>query len=493
MADKIAIEEIKIPSIVLMENAARGFVDELLNIGIDKGSFAVIAGSGNNGGDGLAIARHLYNRGFYVEIFFTESEEKFSKDLKVNYEIIRRYPIKICSINEFEDRFDYIIDAILGTGLNRALEGRYKEIVQMLNRTKSRKVAVDIPSGLSGSDPNIIGEAIKADFTITFCRPKIPHVIYPARDFCGDVRIIDISIPDFIIPKVGPYLFLLNEKTVPAIPKRRKFSHKGDYGHAVLLGGSIGKSGAITIATYSTIKTGAGLTTTILPEAIYQSLSSFIPEAMYFTLQDYDNLSDEAIEGIINFISDKTVVAIGPGMGVSEGRKKLISKIMENKDIKIVFDADGINNLKGISFDSLKYRTIITPHIGEFCRLIGITKEDLIKDLIKYARDFAIFNGVVLVLKSSSTLIALPDGNVYVYSGGVPALAKGGSGDCLVGIITAFVAQGFSLRDASLLGVYLFGETGKYLSNRKNEMTITATEIIENIGKVLDDLQDIEY
>lgn len=489
LADKLTIDELKIPSIVLMENAARAAVDEILKV-IDRNStVAVIVGSGNNGGDGVAIARHLFNRGVSVEIFLTESEERFSNDLKINYEIIKRYPIKIKSIEEFEDRFDIVVDAIFGTGLNRPLEGRYLEIIKMINSLNSKIVAIDIPSGLSGSSPNPLGEAVKADLTITFCRPKIPHCIYPAKEYCGEVVVVDISIPDFIIPKVEPFIYLIEKSSLPKLPKRGRFSHKGNYGHAVLLGGSLGKSGAIILSTFATIKTGAGLTTTILPESISSNLASYLPEAMYIPIRDYDDLVKEDISDIIKFVRDKTVLTIGPGMGVSKGARNIIKEIVENLDLNLIFDADGINNLVGVDYEFLRNRTIITPHIGEFARILSITKDELSKDIINITRTFAIRNGIVVVLKSASTLIAVPDGSVYVYSGGIPALAKGGSGDCLVGIITGLVSQGFSLKDASILGVYIFGETGKLLSSIDNEMTVMATDVIKNIGRVIDDIQ----
>ncbi len=492
LADKLTIEELKTPSIVLMENAARATTDEILKVVDPKSSVAVIVGSGNNGGDGVAIARHLFNKGVYVEIFLTESEERFSNDLRINYEIIKRYPIKIKPIEDFEDRFDVVVDAIFGTGLNRTLEGRYLEIIRMINNLTAKIVAVDIPSGLSGSSPNLLGEAVKADLTITFCRPKIPHCIYPAKEFCGDVRVVDISIPDFIIPKVEPYLFLIEKKSLPKLPKRQRCSHKGNYGHAVLLGGSSGKSGAIIMSTFATIKTGAGLTTTILPEKVSGSLSSYLPEAMYMPIKDYNDLTEEDIKEILKLLRDKTVLTIGPGMGTSSGARTLTKRIIENTDLNLIFDADGINNLVGIDYELLRGRSIITPHIGEFARILSISKEELSTDIINITRTFAIRNGIVVVLKSASTLVALPDGDIYVYPGGVPALAKGGSGDCLVGIITGLVAQGFSLKDASILGVYIFGETGRFLSFANNEMTILATDVIKNIGRVMDDIQSKE-
>jgi len=492
LADRLTIEELKIPSIVLMENAARASADVIEKVvGGKRCSFAVIVGAGNNGGDGIAIARHLYNKGFHLEIFLAESEEKFSQDLLINYEIIKRYPIKLNRMEDYEDKFDYIIDALFGTGLNRSLEGKYLEIVRKINYSKAKIFSVDIPSGLSGSFPNMLGEAVKANWTITFCRPKIPHCIYPAKDYCGEVLVVDISIPDFIIPKVEPYLYQLNKETVPSIPKRLKFTHKGAYGHAVLLGGSLGKSGAITIATIATIRTGAGLTTSIIPEKIFSSFAASIPEAMYFTVEDFDYISYEEIDKVVEFVKDKTVLTIGPGMGTSGRKKELINELIDRTDIPVILDADGINNLSISDLNKLKFRSVITPHLGEFSRLIGVSKDELQKDIIKMAREFSVKYGIILVLKSASTLVALPDGVIYVYSGGIPALAKGGSGDCLVGIITGFVSQGFSLRDSALLGVYIFGETGRKLSSIRNELTITATDLIKNIDGIIDELQHI--
>ncbi|MCX8083409.1 MAG: NAD(P)H-hydrate dehydratase [Calditerrivibrio sp.] len=489
LADKITIEELNTPSIVLMENAARASAEYIKSFGLCKERIAIVVGPGNNGGDGLAIARHLYNFGIDVEIFLIEPVEKFTPDAKVNYEIIKNYPIKIADFSTFHDNYDIIIDAIFGTGLNRPVEGKYLNIITTINNSRAKKISIDIPSGLSGSKPYPIGECIKADWTITFCRPKISHCIYPARSYCGSVKVLDISIPDFILPKVGPYIFLMEKKNLPKIPKRNPSSHKGNYGHTVFLGGSDGKSGAITISTFAAIKTGSGLTTSIVPKYVSSVLTSFVPEAMTLPIDDYDMLDDNNIEEIITFLADKSVLAIGPGMGVSNGAKKLLQNILAQTAIKLVIDADGINNLNDIPLEKLRYRTIITPHIGEFARLLSISKNELLKDIIEKTRRFAIANGIIVVLKSSSTIIADVDGNIYVYKGGIPALAKGGSGDCLTGIIASFVSQSFSLIDAAKLGVYIFGETGRILAAEMNELTITATDIIKNIHKTINEIQ----
>ncbi|MEF3254175.1 MAG: NAD(P)H-hydrate dehydratase [Deferribacterales bacterium] len=495
LADKLTIENLHIPSIVLMENAAIASTDIIVNLFDRSKKIAIIVGSGNNGGDGLAIGRHLFNKGYDIKIFLVESTEKFSHDAKINYDIIKKFPIKIEDYTCFNPLdFDVIIDAIFGTGLNRPLFGKYAEIVDKINGSNRTIIAVDIPSGLSGNTNNILGINIKADFTITFCRKKIPHILYPAKAYCGKIFRVDISIPNFIMSDVSPYMYELNIETLPLLKKRDPNSHKGHYGHAVIIGGSYGKSGAVILSTKAALRTGVGLITAIIPEKISSPFSSNIPEAMYLPLENDGYLSSNNFQDIATFCTDKNVIAIGPGLGKNEDIKTLLTDIINATDkIPLVIDADGINNLSEESLEKLCYRTIITPHIGEFSRLLGKPKEEILSNILQISRDFALQYGIVLVLKSSNTIIATPSGDLFLYEGGVPALAKGGSGDCLTGIITSFVAQGYSLEDAAKLGTYLLGATAKEQSKKINEHSILTTDIIEGITDTLNDITDKQY
>ena len=514
-ADAFTIKEIGTPSIVLMENAAITVVDEILERIPDVSSVAIVAGAGNNGGDGFAIARQLINLGISCDIFLACNESKLKGDGLINYNILKNYEADVhflCHSEQCEEsqqenadrslttqsdvtktsfaKYEITIDALFGTGLTRPLEGSLIGLVQNMNLTSNYIVAVDIPSGLSGDTYNVIGECIDADLTVTFARPKFPHTLFPARDFCGEIVVTEISIPDQAIETVGCETFLLDEDTLPCFPEREEDSHKGDHGHAVIIGGSEGKSGAVFMASKACARVGAGLTTTAVPAKLMQVAEMANPEIMSVAVGDKAHFIEEGIDKFVKFLDGKTVCAVGPGIGTHKETGEFLGELIYKTKLPIIIDADGINLLEKSSYAKLKNRCILTPHIGEFATLIGKSKEEVLADRIELAREFAKENEVVLVLKSADTLIALPDGQVYVNITGTPALAKGGSGDCLTGLIAGYTAQGFDLPEAACLGAYTLGRTAELLSEEMNEKSILTTDIIENIWKTIDELEE---
>lgn len=493
-ADRYTIDELKIPSIVLMENAAKSAFD-IIHTLIDKNdNIAIVVGSGNNGGDGLAIGRYLFLAGFRVELFLMDEPSRFSKDALINYNILINFPIKISGIDNFEPvNFDVIIDAIFGTGLNRPLNEKTASVVDRINFYGKKVIAIDIPSGLSGSSNKIIGKAVKADYTITFCRPKIPHVLFPAKKLCGKIFIADISIPDFVISKIAPDIFDITMENLPVLRRREKDSHKGDFGHAAILGGSEGKSGAVIMSSLSCLRAGAGLVTAVIPKAVSSAFSSFVPEAMSLPVGNMPYLDIESIDEIAAFLRDKTVAAMGPGLGRVDKTGLLVKELLKKLDIPFVLDADAINNITLDDLENIRYKAVLTPHIGEFARLLNIDKQTLLDNVLEIARDFSLKYSVFLVLKSADTIIALPDGNIHIFQGGVPALAKGGSGDCLTGIITALISQKYSLKDAAILGVYILGKTAEKLTCTIHEMSLITRDVINNIESTLRDIADKQH
>ncbi|PLX66388.1 MAG: bifunctional ADP-dependent NAD(P)H-hydrate dehydratase/NAD(P)H-hydrate epimerase [Denitrovibrio sp.] len=491
-ADSFAINEIGIPSSVLMENAAITVTDEILTRMPDIVSAAVVAGSGNNGGDGLAVARLLINAGLACDVYMDCDESKLKGDCLLNYNILKNYnaPIFIIEGKEiptFSD-YDITIDALFGTGLSRPLKGFYAALVQRINLTSNFVVSLDIPSGLSGDTHNIIGECVDADLTVTFARPKFPHIMFPAREMCGEVVVTDISIPDFAIDSAENSVYLLDEDTLPMIPPRETDSHKGHFGHAVITGGSQGKSGAVFIASRACARCGAGLTTTAIPGGLISAAEAVNPEIMSFATGKGTHFTSDTVSELIDFVKDKTVCAIGPGIGKDKDTRDFVRELVKQTKLPLVIDADGLNLLDARSIKKLSGRAVLTPHIGEFAEMIGKTTEEVLSERLELAKVYAENNGVVLVLKSSDTLIALPDGAVYVNITGTPALSKGGSGDCLTGLISAFISQRYDLAEAACLGTYILGRTAEIISEEMNERTILTTDIIENIGKTLDEL-----
>lgn len=493
-ADSYTIKEIGIPSAVLMENAAISVADEIYARMPEAASAAVIAGAGNNGGDGFAVARLLINAGLAVDVYLACDEAKLKGDGLLNYNILKKYETPVFNVSEeeipsFED-YDFVVDALFGTGLSRPLEGFYASLVQNINLTSNYVVAVDIPSGLSGDTYELIGDCVDADLTVTFARPKFPHVMYPARDLCGEVVVTDISIPDFAVDTAECNVFLLNEDTLPYTPEREPDSHKGHFGHAVIAGGSEGKSGAVFMASRACARCGAGLTTTAVPQGLINAAEIVNPEIMSIGLGEGTHFTSAGAEKLAEFLKDKSVLAIGPGIGTDDETKEFLKTVISTTDIPMIIDADGINLLGSMPLDKLAGRCILTPHIGEFARLIGKETDRVLKERIELASNFASQNELILVLKSADTLVALPDGSVFVNITGSPALAKGGSGDCLTGLIASFTAQGYDLDEAACLGVYTLGRTAELMSEEINEKAVLTTDIIENIWKTLDELEE---
>lgn len=490
-ADKFTIEQLKIPSVVLMENASYSVYGVFENLGLSTDNIAIIVGSGNNGGDGLALARILINKNYNPDIFLTTDPANFKGDAKTNYDILCNYGVSFNIIKDARDctfaTYDVIFDAIFGTGLTRPVSGKYEEIILQINDTDAIIISIDIPSGLSGSSSQLIGANIYADYTVTFCCPKIPHCLYPAKEYCGYIYITDISIPEMAVEKQNSYLTMLHIENLPNIKPRDIDSHKGTYGHAVVIGGSRGKSGAVIMAAKACHNTGAGLTTTVLPESINTVFEATFLEGMSLSLSNENHIISSDIDIAVEFLNDKTVAAIGPGAGQHIETKLFINEIINKTSLPLVIDADGINCLDKKSYPNLQNRAILTPHLGEFARLLNISIDELKDNRIELLRSFSMKNQIYIVLKSADSLIATPEGDIFVSNFGTPALAKGGSGDCLTGIITGLISQEYSLEDACKLGCALLGKTAEILSEEKHVNCITATKIIDNIWKAFNE------
>lgn len=488
--DKYTIETIGIPSAVLMENAATGIVNTINKLEIKKNKIGIFAGSGNNGGDGITLARKCYDSGYKVDLYLTSSPEKLKGDPLLNYNILQYYPIRI--FNAFEDNliqdYDIIVDSIFGTGLSRPVEGKYKSLIQEMNALSGFKVAVDMPSGLSGNTNSILGECFRADLTVTMCRAKIPHKIYPAKKYCGRVEVVNISIPDFAVTSVKPNIYEVTEKNLDKLEKRQSDSHKGEFGHAVIIGGSAGKTGAAIMASKSCAKAGAGLTTTVIPSELNFACELAIPEVMSFPAGDADYFKHQDTQDVIDFINDKSVAAIGPGIGRENETISFVKHLISRTNLPLIIDADGLYGLDESDFKKLKYRSIITPHIGEFGRIVNKSSKEVLNDKLELVREFSTNYGIVTVLKSADTIIGIPDGNIYVLNTGTPALAKGGSGDCLTGLITSFISQHCTFKNAAIYGSWILGKTAERLTNDYNERTILTSEIIDNIWTTINEL-----
>ena len=486
--DNYCIETLKIPGIVLMENAA---LKVIKNIDlINNHSFSLICGSGNNGGDGFAVARHLSVKGKTVEVFLIGSEKNIKGDAKINYDILKNMKIPINKVSNNDDvielrdsiiRNDVTIDCIFGTGLKREVEGIFDLVISIINENSSYILSIDVPSGLDSNNGRVLGNAVRATKTVSFGLYKKGFLNYDTDKFTGEIIIEDIGIPKFCVDKFHNNEFIMDEYMIrESLIKRDKYSYKGDYGRVLIFAGSKGFTGASYIATEGAIKTGSGLVTLCLPEDIQPILSEKLNEAMTISFEEEEKIVDNLLK------SD--AVAFGPGMGDNNTTLSILKKVIEKANCPIVIDADGINVLKD-NLQVLKDRKnqiIITPHFGEMARLTGLSIEYIKENRIKVAKEFAKKEGIIVLLKGYNTVIT--DGQVTIINPtGNSAMASGGMGDCLTGMIASFIGQGYNPLLGASMAAYIHGYVGDRLS--EDLFCVNATNIIDKIPYFIKELQ----
>ncbi|PYQ64485.1 MAG: bifunctional ADP-dependent NAD(P)H-hydrate dehydratase/NAD(P)H-hydrate epimerase [Acidobacteria bacterium] len=503
--DRAAIEELGIPSLVLMENAAIGVVEAIGESFGEAESAAIFCGPGNNGGDGLAVARHLSVRGWEVRIFLVTGGRQLAGDAATQLAICRKAelavmevaaPADLAGAAEAAAECDLVVDALFGTGLTRPLEGLFADAVEVINDLPIPCVAVDLPSGLSGSQAQPIGPHVEADLTVTFAAPKVAHVFPPAADSVGEMAVTDLGIPPRLVEDVeeesGDLHLLVGEELAELIPERDPDSHKGDYGHALIVAGSPGKAGACILAARAAVRAGAGLVTAAVPEPILQTVDLGSIESMTLALPvgASGHLAERAAEAVLEAAEGKAALALGPGLGQEPSTVAAIRRIALECPLPLVLDADGINAFAGKAGDLAGRRaeTILTPHPGELGRLLGISTAQIQEDRIAAARGAAEETGAIVILKGHMTLVASGTA-VFVNPTGNPGMATGGTGDVLTGLIAGLLAQGLDALDAAVLGVYLHGLAGDLAASRLGEMALAANDLIEILPAALAELK----
>lgn len=490
--DRIAMEAYRIPGIVLMENAALACVDALKNkYNLKTTSFCVVCGKGNNGGDGLAIARHLYNAGAKVEIILVSGSE-FSGDAKINYDICESMDI---SMDEIENTgsfvhaitdCDVVIDAILGTGIKGAVKGELYDVIKTINENARYVLSVDVPSGINSDTGEVASVAVKADKTVTFGAYKLGMFLYPAANYTGEINVAPISIPQSVIDNQNININVTDSEFVRRIIKKRSNnSHKSDYGKLLIIAGSEGMSGAAYLSAQSALKSGAGLVTVACPKCINPTLEAKTTEVMTMPVDD-DNgcISHNGIEKILKKVSDADAVLIGPGLGRSKDIEVIVKEVLRHSKVPVIVDADA---LYAISQDMniLKECTcelIFTPHAMEMSRLTGISVDEIEADRINISRNFSDDTGAVLILKGHHTVVTSPSLVQYINNTGNAGMASAGSGDVLAGIIAALVAKGADCTNASVAGTYIHGLAGDIAKNKYGTEYMSASDIIESLS-----------
>ncbi len=497
--DRRAMEEFGIPGAVLMENAGRGATDAIEEFisGEEIENILIVAGKGNNGGDGFVVARHLVNRGIECEVCLIGKKSNVKGDAKGNLDAALKMGIEITEMGDnasildsFIKRSGLIVDAIFGTGLSKEVSGIYRGIIEAINFSSLPVVSLDIPSGLDSTTGRPLGLSVEADMTVTFCLPKVGLVLYPGADFVGELVLAGIGAPYELLESDELKTSLVLEENVEdVLLPREADSHKGSYGHLLIVAGSTGKSGAAAIAADAALRSGSGLVTVAAPASINDILEVKLTEAMTEPLADGERgtLGAEAVERAFKLLEGKDALVLGPGISREAGTGEFVRKVAVNLDVPAVIDADGLWHLADDLeiIKKCKAPLILTPHPGEMAKLLGVSSKEVQEDRIGISRKFAEKYGCWLVLKGARTIIAAPDGNVYINTTGNPGMASGGTGDALSGMIGSFLGQGCTPPESALLGVYLHGYAGDLAAEEKGEASLIATDIIGKLPEVL--------
>lgn len=508
--DRQAIEGLGQPVLLLMENAGRSVVLTLQRhiARLSERKVVVVAGKGNNGGDGLVAARHLLNLGARVRCFIvgaskpeelteaTQAQVRFIVESGLGVVEFLPDEASLAALEEALAWGEVIIDALFGVGVRGPLREPYARAVELINNARAadkakKVVAVDLPSGLEADTGHVHGPCVRADITVTMALPKLGLLLYPGRDYVGELEVAEVGYPRSIIARYDSKLELIDKAFVAAkLPPRRAYSHKGTYGKVLVVAGSRGYTGAATLTALAALRVGAGLVTLGIPESLNPILETKATEVITRPLAEVEGrgaLAQAALDEILELLKDQDVLALGPGLGRHPETAALVKALLRATERPTVLDADGINVLADEPevLKEAKAPLILTPHPGELSRLIKREIKAIEADRVGTAREFAAEFQVVLVLKGVPTVIALPDGFIYLNSTGNSGLASGGSGDVLTGMIAGLLAQGLPPEEAAPCGVYLHGLIADKLKPRLGERALIAGDLVDNMHEAL--------
>jgi ADP-dependent NAD(P)H-hydrate dehydratase / NAD(P)H-hydrate epimerase len=498
--DRHAIEGLGIPGITLMENAGVGVVRELQESfpDLSRKKIFIFCGKGNNGGDGFVIARHLLNLGCEVRVLLAGKLSELKGGAETNANSARNIGVQIDeldpdSLNRHGHKLrhcDIIIDALFGTGLNKPASGFIEKVIDKINQHEKFVVSVDINSGVDSDSGQLMGPHVKSNLTLALAHWKLSHLLHPTAGVMQEIRLIDIGIPAKACEDQNIQVHQSDEEDIKSyFQKRDPNSHKGSYGHVLVLAGSKGKGGAAGLTAHAVLRAGAGLCTLALPDSSQKAFELHPMEVMTVPLPETANgtLSLQAKESILDLLEGKTVVAIGPGISTDPETVALIGDILPQIQCPLVIDADALNALS-LHKDGLKKlspETVLTPHPKEMSRLTGVPTEEIQKNRVATASKFANEHSLTLVLKGSPSLIGLDDGSVIINPTGNAGMATGGSGDVLTGIIAGLIAQGLSASQASIAGTYIHGQAGDQFAERESQTTLIAGDLLRCLPETL--------
>lgn len=495
--DNCAIETYGVPAVVLMENAGRSAA-EILHTRYSSTPLnraLIFSGRGNNGGDGYVIARHLQLRGWEVQVVVLAHAEALEGSAATNLRILQRAGVDIAFAHDsaaldailptLPSRDVLLIDAMFGNGLTSAIRGHYLKALHWMNAAAAVVAAVDMPSGVDATSGEILGEAVKADCSISFACAKVGQVSAPASSVGGTLYVADIGMPKVLCDSVADtLLFVDGAEAQQLLPPRRSDAHKGDCGHSLIVAGTPGMGGAAQMTAEACVRSGSGLVTLVTPAAVQHSIAGHIPEVMTHGTSDV-GWSVEILPELERLWQERNVVAIGPGLGVGEDCTRMVRELVIRCPLPLVLDADGLNVVAAAPeiFKQRPGATVVTPHPGEMARLCGCSVAQVQAERVRTAQEFAALCGVIVVLKGARTVIADPYGAVRINSSGNSGMASGGMGDVLTGVITAFIAQGLAPLDAATLGVYLHGSAADLCAAQYGSAGYTASDVAKMLGQ----------
>jgi NAD(P)H-hydrate epimerase len=501
--DRRTIDEMKVPGLLLMESAGRQVSEALLtNISrlIDP-SVLILCGKGNNGGDGFTAARYLALAGIVPEVVLVACRRRdIEGDAATMLEALEGIGVPT-AVAEGDEDFadleariqlaDVIVDALLGTGLKGPVRGLASRVIEAVNEADGLVVSVDLPSGLSGDSPEVSGPAIEADVTFTFGCPKITHMFPPAEGYIGELHVLDIGIPAAAVAAEGCRLDLLEEEGVARlVPDRPVDGHKGDFGRVLVVAGSVGMAGAAGLVARGAQRVGAGLVTVATPRPVRAEVAVLSPETMTEPLESTEggSLGAGAATHALEVLDRCTVLGIGPGLGLHRTTQNEIRTIVRESQAPVVLDADGVNAFAGPHAEQLVgtgRELLVSPHPGEMARLLGISAAEVQADRVAAVRTCAERHRCVAVLKGYRTLIAVPEGEVFVNPTGNAGMATGGSGDVLTGILTGLLAQGLPALEAAVLGVFVHGLAGDLAAAKGTELTLVSSDLLDLLPEAI--------
>ncbi|AFV12054.1 carbohydrate kinase-like protein [Thermacetogenium phaeum DSM 12270] len=505
--DREATRRFGIPGLLLMENAGLSIVDVILKRFWDNKPqgkrILILAGPGNNGGDGFVVGRHLFNRGAEVKILITAPPDSYGGDAEVNLKIVSEMgiplrvlePERLREVEEMLAGADLVLDALFGTGFRGVPREPVASLIRLVNKAGKAVVAVDLPSGLEADTGRVAGDCVRAQVTVTMGMPKIGLYLEPGAQYAGEVVVGDISFPPELKTEEGGNYYLVDEEMVAAaLPERLPTQHKGDFGHVLVIGGTRGYTGAAALASNAALRSGAGLVTAVVPEDLYPVAAAKLTEVMTFPAPGKDGGFDAgACAALMGLFGRATVLAVGPGLGQGEGTVSFLRELLERTDLPAVLDADALNILardRRILTDPLfaerRKRWILTPHPGEMARLCGTGVGEIQSDRIGVAVRASREWGTTVVLKGARTVIAAPGSPVFINPTGNPGLASGGTGDVLAGLVAGLLAQGIAPVEAAFSGAFIHGLAADRIARQKGMAGLVAGDLLEEIPVVLE-------